>query len=101
MEYIKDKPVVNGFNPSHKFHKVFNGIGDFCASLVAYFKKDIGNFYIEKADTRDVGEEFIYTLIVKVGEPIKLICNDVYEKETFEINSIEDLHIEDIDDEND
>ncbi len=91
LEYVKDKPVVNGFNSEHKFHKAFNRIGDFCASLVAYFKTDIGNFYIEKAGTRNVGEEYIYTIIVKEGQPIKLICYDVYEKKTFELNSIDDI----------
>ncbi len=93
LEYIKGKQVVNGFNPLHKFHEAFNGIGDFCASLVANLKQDIGDFYIEKVGTRNVGEEYVYTLIVKVGEPIKLICEDLYNNKTFEINSVEDLHI--------
>ncbi len=79
LKYIQNKKVVNGFTSEDKFHEAFNGIGDFCASLVAYFKKDIGDFYIVKADTRNVGEEYIYTIIIKEGEPIKLICYDVYE----------------------
>jgi hypothetical protein len=91
LEYVKDTLVVNGFSSEHKFHKAFNGIGDFCASLVSYFKTDIGDFYIEKSGSRNMGEEFIYTIIVKEGQPIKLICHDVYEKESFELNSINDI----------
>ncbi len=89
LEYVTNKSVVNGFSSEHKFHKAFNGIGDFCASLVAYFKTDIGDFYIEKSDARNMGEEFIYTIIVKVGQPIKLICHDVYEKKSFEMTTSE------------
>ena len=89
LKYIQNKKVVNGFTYGDKFHETFNGIGDFCASLVAYFKKDIGNFYIEKTDTRNSGEEYIYTIIIKEGEPIKLICYDVYQNETFEMTPSE------------
>ena len=89
LEYITDKSVVNGFNSEHRFHHAFNGIGDFCASLIAYFKTDIGNFYVQKAGTRDMWEDYIYTIIVKVGQPIKLICHDVNENKTFEMTASE------------
>ena len=45
--------------------------------------------FIEKSDARNMGEEFIYTIIVKVGQPIKLICHDVYEKKSFEMTTSE------------
>jgi hypothetical protein len=39
-----------------------NGMSCLTAQVIAHFKKGVGNFYIYSRGTRDVGEEFIYTV---------------------------------------
>lgn len=63
--------IVNGFG-SDTPKKSANGMGCFAAQLVAHFKgkkeNQIGGFYIEAPETREVGEEFIYRLSEKSGK---------------------------------
>lgn len=85
LEYIKDKPVVYGLSTHYNFHEAFNGIGDFCASFISYFKKCVGDLYVEEACIRNVGEKYIYTITVKPDKPIELECFDVYKNEIVDL----------------
>jgi hypothetical protein len=58
-EFLSEGKLVNGFSFGTK-EKQFNGMGDLAQRLVASFGTEVGNFYLEKADTRDCGEEFRY-----------------------------------------
>lgn len=40
--------------------KTANGMGCLAAQMVAYFKKEVGYFYLMHPDQRDVGEEYVY-----------------------------------------
>lgn len=42
-----------------------NGMGCLAAQLVAAFKTEPGGFYLYAPGTRDIGEEFVYTLSAK------------------------------------
>ena len=54
---------VDGFSiDDTKDKKCANGVGCLTAQVVAYFKKGVGNFYLEPAGTRDIGEDYIYTV---------------------------------------
>lgn len=68
--FLKDKQIVNGIpivNPDDReidVTKMANGFYCLAAQLVAYFKDSDapGDFYLYPPDTRDVWEEYIYTI---------------------------------------
>ena len=70
--------ILNGFGgqtiPSH-----FNGMGCLAAFLIGELKqKKIGNVYIFPANSKDVGEDFTYTLS-EVDGKVKLKVVENYE----------------------
>lgn len=64
-EFLSGKAVVNGIPMGMK--EGFNGPGCLAAQVVAHFKDDIGDFYLYGPNTRDIGEEFIYTITANAG----------------------------------
>lgn len=60
-EFLNGGELVNGLS-SRDSGAVFNGMGCLAAQIVARFKEDPGGIYLEPADARDVGEEYIYTV---------------------------------------
>jgi hypothetical protein len=72
--------VLKGYSGSSKIPSQFNGMGCLAAFLVGELKGGkIGNVYLMAANTKEVGEEFIYTLIVK-NEDVYLKVFDIYNK---------------------
>ena len=59
-QFLLGFSVVNGLTGERT--KVANGMGCLAAQVVAHFKTEPGNFYLYSADSRDCGEEYIYTL---------------------------------------
>lgn len=58
--FLKGMIMVNGLRMGDT-QRVANGPGCLAALIVAHFKGDTpGGFYLYKAGTRDVGEEYIY-----------------------------------------
>jgi hypothetical protein len=53
--------IVNGIGGPTK-HRIANGMDCLAAQVIAHFKTGPGSIYLMAAGTRDVGEEFIYTL---------------------------------------
>ena len=45
--------------------KTANGMDCLAAQLVAHFKTEPGNFYLYPSETRDCGEEYVYTIYLK------------------------------------
>ena len=66
LDFLADKRIVNGISVDDGCS--FNGMHCLAASVVAHFKEHIGSFYLYPAGTRDVGEEYIYTVTGKVGD---------------------------------
>ncbi len=60
-EFLQDFNVVNGYSNITPARSA-NGMSCLAAQLVAYFKDGIGNIYLYPTNTKDVGEEFIYTI---------------------------------------
>jgi hypothetical protein len=56
-----------------------NGMGCLAAQVISHFKEETGKFYLYSAGTRDIGEEFIYTLYYKNDE-LKIKVQDTYDK---------------------
>ena len=66
-EWAGDRYLVNGLIGND--NEVWNGMGCLAADCVAHFKKKTGGFYLYPANTRDVGEDYIYTLSKKEITP--------------------------------
>ena len=56
-----------------------NGMGCLAAQVISHFKEETGKFYLYSAGTRDVGEEFIYTLYYE-NDKLKIKVQDTYDK---------------------
>lgn len=80
--------ILNGFNgqtiPSH-----FNGMGCLAAFLIGELKqKKIGNVYIFPANSKDVGEEFTYTLSESNGKIKLKVVENSYEGDKIIFNGL-------------
>ena len=60
---LNNMNMVNGMSPKEK-RKTSNGMSCLAAQMVSYFKDEPGGFYLYRADTRDIGEEYVYTIYV-------------------------------------
>lgn len=68
-DFLAGHRIVNGISGGANKDNAFNTIHCLAARVVAHFKDDIGGFYLYPAGTRDVGEEYIYTVTNKDGLP--------------------------------
>ena len=75
-EFLQDFTVVNGYNSLTPARSA-NGIPCLAAQLVAHFKDGIGNIYLYPTSTKDVGEEFIYTISL-IDNQINIEVRDVW-----------------------
>ena len=66
--FLSSKRIVNGFNKTNAEHGDFNGMECLAAQVVAHLKDGIGNVYLHPAGTRDLGEDYIYTITEKDGK---------------------------------
>ena len=81
-DFLMGKTLINGIGGNYDATNAFNGMGCLTASVIAYFKDDIGNIYVRRAGTRDCGEEYIYTVYGSIGEQIKISVTKCWEDET-------------------
>lgn len=59
-DFLSGFKIVNGIGSEKG--KIANGMGCLTAQTIAHFKTGVGSFYIHKADTKDCGEEYTYTI---------------------------------------
>ena len=78
LSFLNNMEIVNGISNNEK-RKIANGMGCLSAQVVAYLKEAPGDFYLHSAGTRDIGEEFIYTLYYT--EELKIKVQDTYNGE--------------------
>ena len=72
--------ILNGYGGSSKIPSQFNGMGCLAAYLVGELKKQkIGNVYLFAANSKDCGEEYVYTLTQKEDE-VYMKVFDVWNK---------------------
>lgn len=84
-EYLQGKEIVNGFTNLDAKVGNFNGINDLAACLITHFKEmhgsgpfKIGSIYLYPPGTRDIGEEYIYT--IRIGENRRIhITTETYD----------------------
>ena len=68
VSFLADRRVVNGYTATDKAKGWFNGMSCLSASVVAHFKEKIGDFYLYPSGTKDVGEEYTYTIYIPTDE---------------------------------
>lgn len=67
-DFLSDRTIVNGFGTNTP-QKANNGMGCLAAQLVAHLKGDeIGSVYLYPPGSRDVGEEYIYTITINTDK---------------------------------
>jgi hypothetical protein len=76
LSFLNNMNMVNGISNNEK-RKIANGMGCLSAQIVAYLKEAPGDFYLHSAGTRDIGEEFIYTLYYT--EELRIKVQDTYD----------------------
>jgi hypothetical protein len=82
LEFLKGMTIVNGISAKKNPDKFANGMDCLAAQVVKHFKKDAGGFYLHRAGTRDVGEEFIYTIYQdKDTKGVMIKVQDTYDGE--------------------
>lgn len=96
VDFLDNRRLVNGFGDTEI--KQSNGIEDCVAQWIAWEKINrvdnptwhIGNVYIHPPYTRDIGEQYIYT-IREDREGFSLTCWDVYNEEFTDKDMYEDF----------
>lgn len=81
-DFLKGRVLVDGYSVGDGEN--FNGMGCLAAQCVKKFKDGIGNFYLHAAGTRDVGEDYIYTVSASPGS--FKIKRGNFEKEAWRVN---------------
>lgn len=59
--FLEEKTLVNGL-PMKDNPVLANGMPCLAAQVVAHFKTEPGSFYLHPAGTRNIGEEYLYTV---------------------------------------
>lgn len=77
-DFLADRRIVNGYNQTDEKERAFNGMSCLAAQVIAHFKDGIGDFYLQPAGTRDIGEEYIYTVTGKEGGTASIEIKDIY-----------------------
>ena len=83
MDFLKPIKVVNGLGLDEK-QKVANGMGCLAAQLIANFKTEPGQFYLQHVDWQSTGQDYEYH-IFENGIDVK----DYYGKTIFSGNNEE------------
>lgn len=96
-EFLSDINLVNGIS-LFETRRIANGMQCLAAQLVAHFKTGPGSFYLYPIDTRNCGEQYIYTVYEKEGI-IHLRVQDVYKKDD-DIGTIYDGPVKEFSSEN-
>ena len=96
FRFLNNMNMVNGMSPGEK-RKTSNGMSCLAAQMVSYFKDEPGGFYLYRADTRDVGEEYVYTIYVNHDidnneREIMIRVEKTAYDESFENKSMEEMY---------
>jgi|TARA_Y100000310_G_scaffold332310_1_gene407640 hypothetical protein len=89
-EFLDDLHIVNGINMNDE-RTIANGMGCLSAQVVSHFKgDDIGHIYLHAPDTKDIGEQYIYT-IYDDKDGVKIKVHDTYKNIDIFNGTIKDM----------
>ena len=80
FDYLSGKKIVNGIPRNEKVSQLANGMSCLTAQVVSHFKKEVGNFYLHKSGTRDIGEQYVYTVYYHNNE-LKVKVRNLYQND--------------------
>ena len=66
-DFLARGRLVNGFTLDEQDEIVFNGMGCLAAWIIIEFKDGPGNVYLLPPGTRDIGEDYVYTVYPQNG----------------------------------
>lgn len=89
-EFLQGMVITNGICLGET-RRTANGMGCLAAQVVAHFKKGVGGFYLHPARTRDVWEDYVYTISQEDGR-VHLRISD--RSDTIYDGLIDDLNVE-------
>jgi hypothetical protein len=75
-DFLEGFHICNGIGIEQDKGKWANGMSCLAAQLVSYFKEGIGGFYLYKPGTRDVWEEYIYTISENGNHTLNITVDD-------------------------
>jgi hypothetical protein len=81
-EFLSGMVIVNGIQDRE--FQTANGMPCLAAQVVAHFKADVGQFYLYPPGTRDVWEDYIYTIEGEVGSEPTIAVTDSSGERIFE-----------------
>jgi len=64
-DFLKEMPIVIGYSDPEA--RQANGLSCLSAQVIAHFKKCVGGYYLFTGGTRNMGEEYIYTISAVEG----------------------------------
>ena len=71
-DFLKNFTIGNGIPCGEKLENFANGMSCLACQVIAHFKTGPGEFYLYPAGSRDVGEEYVYTLRNTKNECVNL-----------------------------
>jgi len=80
FDYLSGKKIVNGIPRNEKVSQLANGMSCLAAQVISHFKKEVGNFYLHKSGTRDIGEQYVYTVYYHNNE-LKVKVRNLYQND--------------------
>ena len=75
-EFLSGFRIVNGYDHDDTV-KVANGMNCLAAQIITHFKTGVGQFYLYPPKTRDMGEEYVYTIDAGLYMTLKLLISEV------------------------
>ena len=86
FKFLNEMVVVNGMGMNNP-PKIANGMGCLAAQAVSHFKGgEVGGVYLYKSGTRDIGEQYIYTIYINEETLMIKMTNTYDDDESFDGN---------------
>ena len=86
FEFLNEMVVVNGIGMNNP-PKIANGMDCLAAQVISHFKgSEVGGIYLHKSGTRDIGEQYVYTIYINEGTLMIKMENTYDDGERFDGN---------------
>ena len=84
FEFLNEMVVVNGISLNGP-PKIANGMDCLAAQVISHLKgSEVGGIYLHKSGTRDIGEQYIYTIYFSEKTLMIKMSNTYDENESFD-----------------
>ena len=96
LEFLQGMDIVNGLPVGKSDDSLANGMSCLAAQVISHFKQGAGDFYLHTANTRDYGEEYIYTIYVhrcieETNDMLKVRVHKVYDNKDIFDGTVDEM----------